>query len=125
MACLSVAGEPFSDVRRNPPQAAGPPGPIAFFHKQRVDTTAKYKFHETYLNNLGYQLIGMKRLNDARAVLRANIEAYPDAFNPYDSYGEVCMLMGDRVEAIANYRKSLELNPQNTNAVVMLEKLGE
>jgi D-alanyl-D-alanine-carboxypeptidase/D-alanyl-D-alanine-endopeptidase len=98
---------------------------IAFFHKQRADTTTEYEFHEAYLNNLGYQLIGMERLSDARAVLRANIEAYPDAYNTYDSYGEVCMLMGDTEEAIANYRKSLELNPENTNAVEMLKKLEE
>ena len=31
---------------------------------------------------------------------------------------------GDRELAIKNYKKSLELNPQNTNAVDMLKKLG-
>ena len=96
---------------------------IAFFHERRADTTAKYLFREAYLNDLGYQLIGMTRLSDARAVLRLNIEAYPDAFNAYDSYGEVCMLMGDKEEAIANYRKSLELNPANINAVIKLKEL--
>jgi CubicO group peptidase (beta-lactamase class C family) len=96
---------------------------VAYFHEQRADTTAKYRFHEAYLNNLGYQLIGMGRLSDAKAVLRANIEAYPDGANTYDSYGEVCMLMGDNEEAIANYRGSLELNPENTNAVEKLEEL--
>ena len=96
---------------------------VAYFHKMRADTAVNYAFHEAYLNNLGYRLIGMERLSDAKAVLRANIEAYPDAFNTYDSYAEVCMLVGDREEAIANYRKSLELNPENTNAVEMLKEL--
>jgi hypothetical protein len=32
---------------------------------------------------------------------------------------------GDKPRAIANYQKSLELNPKNGNAVVMLQKLHE
>jgi hypothetical protein len=31
---------------------------------------------------------------------------------------------GDKPDAIANYRKSLAINPANQNAVVMLGKLG-
>ena len=31
----------------------------------------------------------------------------------------------DRARAIEHYQKSLELNPDNRNAVAMLEKLGE
>jgi hypothetical protein len=34
------------------------------------------------------------------------------------------MAAGLRVEAIASYKKSLQMNPANTNAVRMLEKLG-
>ena len=33
------------------------------------------------------------------------------------------MTHGDRDLAIANYKKSLELNPKNTNATEMLKKL--
>ncbi len=31
---------------------------------------------------------------------------------------------GDKALAIANYQKSLQLNPKNRNAVVMLQKLN-
>ena len=34
------------------------------------------------------------------------------------------MIKGEREAAIRNYRRSLELNPANANAVAMLEKLG-
>jgi len=34
------------------------------------------------------------------------------------------MVAGERAPAIANYRKSLALDPKNQNAVRMLEKLG-
>jgi len=49
---------------------------------------------------------------------------YPNASNPYDSLAEAYMVQGDREAAIKNYRKSLELNPNNTNAVTMLKRLG-
>jgi len=37
--------------------------------------------------------------------------------------GEGYMLMGQKDLAIANYKKSLELNPQNKNGREMLKKL--
>lgn len=81
-------------------------------------------FQEETLNNLGYKLIGKGRLQDAIEILRLNTEAYPQAFNTYDSLAEAYMINGDKELAIQNYKKSLELNPKNTNAVPMLEKLG-
>ena len=59
----------------------------------------------------------------AIAVLRKNVDVYPDAFNPHDSLGEALMLKGDREEAIRCYARSLVLNPENTNAIEMLQKL--
>ena len=34
------------------------------------------------------------------------------------------MMKGDKAKAIELYRKSLELNPDNSNAVAKLEELG-
>jgi len=42
----------------------------------------------------------------------------------YDIKGSIFLLMGDRPEAIANYRKSLQLNPENADTQRMLEKLN-
>ena len=44
--------------------------------------------------------------------------------NPYDSLGEAYLVHGDTTRAIAHYKKSLELNPNNTGAVEMLAKMG-
>lgn len=81
-------------------------------------------FQEATLNNLGYKLIQKGRLADAIEVFRINTEAYPQSFNTYDSLAEAYMLKRERALAIENYQKSLELNPKNTNAVPMLERLG-
>ncbi len=95
----------------------------AFEEARRRDPQATL-FQETTLNNLGYRLIRKSRARDAVEVFRLNTEAYPQSFNTFDSLAEAYMLIGDRELAIQNYRKSLELNPKNTNAVPMLERLG-
>jgi len=41
--------------------------------------------------------------------------------NHYDSYGEILETLGNRKEAIFNYKKSLELNPDNINAANYLK----
>ena len=43
----------------------------------------------------------------------------------HDSLGEGYMVRGDRKKAVASYKRSLELNPENANAVEMLGRLGE
>ncbi len=47
----------------------------------------------------------------------------PNSFNVYDSLGEAYMAKGDKENAIKNYKKSLELNPDNENAKDMLQQL--
>ena len=82
------------------------------------------RFYETLLNRLGYRFLQNGQLDKAIAVFELNVAEYPDAFNPWDSLGEGYMIKGDREKAIENYRKSLELNPDNESAVEQLEKLG-
>lgn len=79
---------------------------------------------EERLNNLGYSLMQQKKLAEALAVFKANVELYPQSANTYDSLGEAYMANGEKELASANYKKSLELDPQNKNAVEMLKKLA-
>lgn len=78
---------------------------------------------EVQLNTLGYRLLGLKRVPEAIEVFRLNVAAYPRSANAYDSLGEAYLTRGDREEAIRSYRRSLELNPQNANAVEKLRTL--
>lgn len=79
---------------------------------------------EERLNTLGYTLLQRMKVAEAIAIFKANVEMYPQSANTYDSLGEAYMVNGDKEPAITNYKKSLELNPQNTNAVTMLKKLN-
>ena len=86
---------------------------------------ATYNFDEDELNGLGYRLIQGKKYKEAIRIFQLNSKAYPQSSNVYDSLGEAYMDDGDKPRAIANYQKSLALNPKNGNAVVMLQKLHE
>ncbi len=82
-----------------------------------------YDFGEAQLNMLGYQLLFRQRVDDAMEIFKLNVGEYPESFNVYDSYGEVLLMKGDTAQSIDNYEKSLQLNPDNTNAVQVLERL--
>ncbi|WP_107038014.1 serine hydrolase [Brumimicrobium mesophilum] len=84
----------------------------------------QYNFEENELNSLGYFYIQKNEIDKAVAVLALNVQAYPESFNAYDSYAEALMLNNENKKAIANYKKSLELFPGNTNGIEMLKKLG-
>jgi CubicO group peptidase (beta-lactamase class C family) len=71
---------------------------------------------EGQVNRLGYWLLGEDRLDEAIVIFELNVELYPEAWNVYDSLGEAQLAKGLRQEGIANYRRSLELNPENDNA---------
>ena len=83
----------------------------------------KYQSSEDEINDFGYNLLQMKKIDDAIATFQLNANLYPESSNVYDSLAEAHMKNGEKKLAIKLYKKSLELNPRNTNAVTMIEKL--
>jgi CubicO group peptidase (beta-lactamase class C family) len=79
---------------------------------------------EERLNMVGYTLLGQKKITEAIAIFKVNVELYPQSSNVYDSLGEAYMVSGNKELAIVNYKKSLELNPKNESAVTALKKLA-
>jgi CubicO group peptidase (beta-lactamase class C family) len=78
---------------------------------------------ESSMNQLGYVLIGMKRIDDAILVFTQNTVDYPQSWNVWDSLAEAYMDKGDKEKAIADYQRSLQLNPGNANGAEQLKKL--
>ena len=74
--------------------------------------------------NTPNQLLAAGRIQDAIGVFELNVAEYPDASNPYDSLGEAQMKAGDKAQAIKNYKKALELNPDMESAKEALKTLG-
>ena len=77
---------------------------------------------EGVVNAMGYWLLGQDRIDEAITLFELNVELYPDAWNAYDSLGEAQLKKGLRELAFANYRRSLERNPENQNARRVLEE---
>jgi tetratricopeptide (TPR) repeat protein len=84
---------------------------------------AYYYCSET-LNQAAYELLGAGKVDEAIRLFELNAAEYPEDPNVYDSLAEGYMKRGDKQLAIQFYRKSLALNPENTNAVNMLKTLG-
>jgi tetratricopeptide (TPR) repeat protein len=84
----------------------------------------EYNFSEPQLNRIGYRLLRSDRAMQAIEIFRLNAERFPLSSNVYDSLGEAYMAAGDHARAIESYRRSLELDPANDNAVEMLRRLG-
>ncbi len=78
---------------------------------------------ETEVNALGYRLLAAGRLDDATAVWELNAEVHPDGAKVHNSLGEGYMLLGETERAIGSYERTLALDPDNLQAVRMLEKL--
>ena len=96
---------------------------IAQYRELKLKESATYDFAERELNTLGYNLMRAGKLKEAVEIFKLNVEAYPQAANPYDSLGEAYLSLNQRDLAVANYKKSLELNPANTSASEALKKL--
>ena len=78
---------------------------------------------ETDINDVGYRLIALKKMDNAIEVLKLNTKLYPESFNTWDSLGEAYMIAGNKKLAIENYEKSLKLNPNSTSGKEALVKL--
>jgi CubicO group peptidase (beta-lactamase class C family) len=81
------------------------------------------KLSESDINNIGYSLLADDKTKDAIKIFKLNIKLYNTA-NSYDSYAEALMKDGQKEASIGNYKKSLELNPANSNAIEKLKNLG-
>jgi len=78
---------------------------------------------EGAINQLGYSLLYSGHEQDAIRVFQQNVQEFPQSSNVYDSLGEAYMKVGEKDLAVANYEKSLQLDPKNQNAVEQLKKL--
>ncbi len=100
------------------------PSTVKLYRAFKADPTNAYVNTERSINNLGYRLREMKRLEQAIEIFKLNVESYPQSANAYDSLAEAYMIKGDKELAVKNYERSLELNPANANAVEKLKNLS-
>ncbi len=74
------------------------------------------------VNGLGFQLLQRGKIEMGLAVLQFNAKEHPRSFWVYESLAEAYLMSGQTEMAVINFKKILELDPDNRNA---LEKLNE
>ena len=82
-----------------------------------------FTWSESELNDWGYRLLSTGRTRESLAVLVFVAARFPASGNAFDSLGEALAATGDVAGAVRAYRRSLELDPGNTNATRQLERL--
>lgn len=92
---------------------------------KELKTDKSYELNEADMNRAGYSLLQNEKVKEAIEVFKINVAEFPDSWNTYDSLGEAYMVDGQKENAIANYEKSIVMNPENTNGKEMLAKLRE
>ena len=97
---------------------------IRQYRELKIQNSDSIYQSEGDLNALGYRLLKQKKTREALEIFKLNVESYPQSFNVYDSLAEAYMTNGDEELAFLNYKRSLELNPGNKNAIEMLKKLS-
>ncbi|XOV92870.1 MAG: DUF2911 domain-containing protein [Bacteroidota bacterium] len=83
--------------------------------------------NEAQLNNLGYQMMGIKKYDKAEEYFKLNIKKNPKSANVYDSMGEYYMAVNKNSDAIKMFKKSLANNPPafvKQNSIAQLKTLG-
>lgn len=97
---------------------------IQFYKSLKKDYPDTYNFsNESELNRVGYKLIERNQIEDAITIFKLLISEFPSSPNGYDSIGEAYYLKGNNKLALYNYKKSLELNPNNKLAKEIIKKL--
>ena len=82
---------------------------------------------EVELNNYAYQLMNNGNIDKAIEIFTLNTKRFPKSANCFDSLGEAYVNKGDSKNAIANFKKSLSMNPPanvKANSEKFLKQLG-
>lgn len=91
--------------------------------RQLCDNGNDVYFDEPSFNAMGYYLMNSGKIIEAIEIFKMNVKVFPESANAYDSLGEAYLKNGDKELAITNYKKSLDINPNNENAKKVLKEI--
>jgi CubicO group peptidase (beta-lactamase class C family) len=77
------------------------------------------------LDDLGKELMKLGKMEEALAIFIFNIEEFPTSDIPSESLANYYEKKGEKTKAIAYYKKTLEINPNNSDAERKIKHLEE
>ncbi len=103
----------------------GEEGALALFSEIKRGDFQNYQMSvvEGHLLALGYELMENDETMQAVKTFECAVMEYPESDRAYYFLGEAYLKNGDAQRAIENFRKCLELSPENNNARERLKKL--
>ena len=120
---MDIKAHGLADLIQEAIDSDGVPAAGKRFAELQAEKFGDAYVSESQLNLLGYRYLSKNNLPAALAVLQWNAELFPRSGNVYDSLAEANVKNGDRAAALANYTKSLELDPKNKNAEKFLAEI--
>jgi hypothetical protein len=82
-----------------------------------------YDFSENALVPVALQLTNANKPDDALALLQLNAEFYPNSAPTYGGMGQAYLKKNDKENAVRNFEKVIQLDPNNQAAKRQLEQL--
>jgi tetratricopeptide (TPR) repeat protein len=80
---------------------------------------------ESGINTQGIKFMELKKFDEAIKVLSLNTQLFPNSWNTWDSLAEAYMQKGETHIATGFFKKSIELNPNNSHAKEMVDKMAK
>jgi tetratricopeptide (TPR) repeat protein len=71
----------------------------------------------------GYSLLWADNATEALEVFKLMVAEFPNSSNTYDSLGEAYLAVGDEEQSLVNYKRSLEMDPDNFNAEDQIQRM--
>jgi C-terminal processing protease CtpA/Prc len=97
---------------------------IALYYKLKKEDAELYDFaNETELTLYGYSFLWDNNLTDALAIFKLIIAEFPNSANAYDSLGEAYLQAKDSSNALQNYEKAFQMNPDNFLAEDIIQQI--
>lgn len=104
-------------------QTEGGDAVVARYRALKRDSAQAYYFGDGQLHSAGFILLGANKPQDAIRVFRLSVEEHPGSSSSHAGLGEAYLVARDTSNAIASYRRSLELDPKNQGAADVLKRL--
>lgn len=83
----------------------------------------KYYFDEDYFIAMADHYLYLGRIREAIASFQLVVKLFPESSRAYCGLAEALMNSGDKIQALQNIQKALELDPNNRDAKELLVKL--
>ncbi len=94
------------------------------YHELKRMPSTPYAPDRDSLLVLGYELLMWDQLQDALHVLTVETEEYPEYWRAFSTLGAVFRIAGDKMHALENYRRAVELEPEDRNSLEAIKNLS-